>query len=218
MAARTALPTPLHRLPNRHPSGYAHPQPLPGLPALSALHQHSLRWPLQVRTRRPATAERRFLLESEEPPGCWAASGKAQASLPIPARWSETEAVPMHLPVPPKTEVAEDQRSEASLEELARPAEVCATQIVDSKTAESTDLLSISSDLAGSRPRCASFICANSSTLEVEQGELEWADQAIGDPRCLLAVPPHFYCSSGPACGMACPACPAKPYHVLLPA
>ena len=150
---------------------------LPCLPC----NQHSLLWPLQVRTRHPATAERRFSLESEEPPGCWAASGKAQASLPIPAQWSEAEAVPMPLPVPPKTEVAEEQRSEASLEELARPAEVCATQIADSKTAESTDLFSFSSDLAGSRPRCASF--ADSSTLEVEQGELEWADQA---PRCLL--------------------------------
>merc|ERR1719424_2666490 len=132
----------------------------------------------QVRTRHPATAERRFSLESEEPPGCWAASGKAQASLPIPARLSETEAVPMPLPVPPKTEVAEDQRSETSLEELARPAEVCATQIADSKTVESTDLFSISSDLAGSRPRCASCICADSFTLEVEQGEEEGANQA----------------------------------------
>jgi len=84
----------------------------------------------------------------------------------------------MPLPVPPKTEVAEEQRSEASLEELARPAEVCATQIADSKTVESTDLFSISSDLAGSRPRCASFVWADSSTLEVEQGELEWDDQA----------------------------------------
>ena len=34
-----------------------------------------------------------------------------QASLPIPALWSETEAVPMPLPVPPKTDVAE-QRSD----------------------------------------------------------------------------------------------------------
>jgi len=117
-----------------------------------------------------------------------------QASLPIPALWSETEAVPMPLPVPPKTDVAE-QRSDdwlrcssllgnlpfstpPALEELARPAEVRATQIADSKTAESTDLFSISSDLAGSRPRCASFICADSSTGEVEQGELERADQA----------------------------------------
>ena len=131
-----------------------------------------------MRTRHLATAERRFALESEEPPGCWAASGKAQASMPIPAQWSETEAVPTPLPVPPKTEVAEEQRSEASLEELARPAEVCATQIADSKTAESTDVFSTSSDLAGSRSRCTSFICADSTTLEVEQGELEWADQA----------------------------------------
>ena len=89
----------------------------------------------------------------------------------------------MPLPVPPKTEVAEEQRSEASLEELARPAEVSATQIADSKTAESTDLFSIPSDLAGSRPSCASFVCADSTTLKDEQGELEWADQA---PRCLL--------------------------------
>ena len=88
----------------------------------------------------------------------------------------------MHLPVPPKTEVAEEQRSEASLEELARPAEVCATQIADSKTVESTDLFSISSDLAGSRPRRASCICADSFTLEVEQGEEEGADQAIRAP------------------------------------
>ena len=116
--------------------------------------------------------------ESGEPPGCW-----SQASLPIR---SETEAVPMTLPVPPKTELAEAQRSEASSllrnyntpQDLVRPTEVCATQIADSKTAESTDLFSISSDLAGSRPRCASFICADSSTGEVEQGELERADQA----------------------------------------
>ena len=121
-----------------------------------------------------------------------------QASLPIPALWSETEAVPMPLPVPPKTNVAE-QRSDdwlrcssllgnlpfstpPALEELARPAEVRATQIADSKTAESTDLFSISSDLAGSRPRCASCICADSFTLEVEQGEEEGADQAIRAP------------------------------------
>ena len=90
----------------------------------------------------------------------------------------------MHLPVPPKTEVAEDQRSEASLEELARPAELCATRIADSKTAESTDLFSNSSDLAGSRPRCASFVWADSSTLEVGEGELERAEQALGDPHC----------------------------------
>ena len=88
----------------------------------------------------------------------------------------------MHLPVPPKTEVAEEQRSEASLEELARPAELCATRIADSKTAESTDLFSISSDLAGSRPRCVSFVWADSFTLEVEQGEEEGADQAIRAP------------------------------------
>ena len=117
-----------------------------------------------------------------------------QASLPIPALWSETEAVPMPLPVPPKTDVAE-QRSDdwlrcssllgnlpfstpPALEELARPAEVRATQIADSKTAESTDLFSLPSEFAGSRPRCASFICADSSTGEVEQGELERADQA----------------------------------------
>ena len=152
-------------------------------------------WPLQVRTRHPATAERRFALESEEPPGCWAASSKAQASLPIPAQWSETEAVPMPLPVPPKTvppktEVSEEQRSEASLEELARRAEVCATQIADSKTAESTDLFSISSDLAGSRPRCVSFNCADSTTLEFEQGELEWADQASR----AVCSPSHITC------------------------
>ena len=108
-----------------------------------------------------------------------------QASLPIPALWSETEAVPMTLPVPPKTDVAE-QRSDDWLRcssllgnlPLNTPPEVRATQIADSKTAESTDLFSISSDLAGSRPRCASFICADSSTGEVEQGELERADQA----------------------------------------
>ena len=72
-----------------------------------------------------------------------------QASLPIPALWSETEAVPMPLPVPPKTDVAE-QRSDdwlrcssllgnlpfstpPALEELARPAEVRATQIADNR-------------------------------------------------------------------------------------
>ena len=114
-----------------------------------------------------------------------------QASLPIPAQWSETEAVPMPLPVPPKTDVAEEHSLRCSsllgnlpfntplaLGELARPAAVRATQIADSKTADSTDLFSISSDLSGSRPRCASFICADSSTGEVEQGELERADQA----------------------------------------
>ena len=68
--------------------------------------------PLQVRTRHPATAEGRLALDYGEPPGCWAASGKAQGSLPIPARWSKTEAVPMPLPAPPKTEVAEEHRSE----------------------------------------------------------------------------------------------------------
>ena len=35
----------------------------------------------------------------------------------------------------------------------------------------------------GSRPRCASFVWADSSTLEVEQGEEEGADQAIRAPR-----------------------------------
>ncbi|EOD04966.1 hypothetical protein EMIHUDRAFT_220409 [Emiliania huxleyi CCMP1516] len=80
----------------------------------------------------------------------------------------ETEAVPMPLPVPPKTELAEAQRSEASSllrnyntpQDLVRPTEVCATQIADSKTAELTDLFSISSDFAGSWPHCASFIWA----------------------------------------------------------
>ena len=111
---------------------------------------------------------------------------------------SKIEAVPKPLPVPPKTEVAEAQRSEASLrssllrnlsyntppalEELARAAEVRATQIADSKTAES-----ISSDFA-SRTRATSFIWADSSTLEVEQGELERADEASSAVLCRAAA------------------------------
>ena len=66
-----------------------------------------------------------------------------QASLPIPALWSETEAVPMPLPVPPKTDVAEEHIDDSlrwssllrnlpfntplALEELAQPTEVRAT-------------------------------------------------------------------------------------------
>ena len=60
--------------------------------------------------------------------------------------------------------------------------------VSDSKRTESTDPLSISSDLAGSRPRCVSFNCADSTTLEFEQGELEWADQASRAVCCRAAA------------------------------
>ena len=123
-----------------------------------------------------------------------------QASLPIPALWSETEAVPMPLPVPPKTDVADEHsddwlRCSSLLRNLPfnTPAEVRATQIADSTTA---DLFSMSSDLAGSRPRCTSFICADSSTGEVEQGEPERADQAsrAGGDRLTADLPPRSPC------------------------
>ena len=49
--------------------------------------------------------------------------------------------------------------------------------VSDSKRTESTDPLSISSDLAGSRPRCASFIYAELASFDETSGATQ-----IGDP------------------------------------
>ena len=130
----------------------------------------------------------------------WPTELRSRSSDSNLAQWSETEAVPVPLPVPPKTE---EQRSEASLrcssllqnlpydtppalEELARPAEVRATQIADSKTAESTDLFSLSSDFAGSRPLLL-FLLAGLATglATAEVGATPIAGYDSGSDACI---------------------------------
>jgi len=60
-----------------------------------------------------------------------------------------------------------------------------------SETAKSADLFPVSSGCAGWRRTCASFDHADSSLLEDEQGELEWADQAAFAPHSLRQRAAH---------------------------
>ena len=86
-------------------------------------------------------------------------------------------AAPRHL-LFLQSDRAVDARLTAALGEFACPAELRSTQISDSY------LFSVSSGCADWQRACASFACANSSLLEVGEGELERAEQALGDPHC----------------------------------
>ena len=91
-------------------------------------------------------------------------------------------AAPQHL-LFLQSDRAVDARLKAALGEFACPAELRSTRISDSNAVES-DRFSVSSGCADLQRACASFARANSSLLEVGQGDLKWAEQALGDPRC----------------------------------
>ena len=91
-------------------------------------------------------------------------------------------AAPQHL-LFLQSDRAVDARLTAALGEFACPAELRSTRISDSNAVES-DRFSVSSGCADWQRACASFARANSSLLEVGQGELKRADQALGDPHC----------------------------------
>ena len=91
-------------------------------------------------------------------------------------------AAPQHL-LFLQSERAVDARLTAALGEFACPAALRSTRISDWNAVES-DLFSVSSGCADWQRACASFARANSSLLEVGEGELERAEQALGDPHC----------------------------------
>ena len=107
---------------------------------------------------------------------------------------------------------AVDARLEVSLGEFACPAELRSTRISDSNSIES-DLFSVSCGYADWRRACASFDRADSSLLEVEQGDLERADQALGDPKphatASAAKPPPLWPCPPVLSALSCPVCPA---------
>ena len=91
-------------------------------------------------------------------------------------------AAPQHL-LFLQSDRAVDARLTAALGQFACPAELRSARISDSNAVES-DRFSVSSRCADWQRACASFARANSSLLEDGQGELERADQALGDPHC----------------------------------
>ena len=112
-------------------------------------------------------------------------------------------AAPRHL-LFLQSDWAVDARLTAAMGEFACPAELRSTRISDSNALES-DHFSVSSGSADWQRACASFACANSSLLEVGQGELERAEQALGDPHCT----PHAAASAAkPSPLWHCPPAP----------
>jgi len=91
-------------------------------------------------------------------------------------------AAPQHL-LFLQSERAVDARLTAALGEFACPAALRSTRISDWNAVES-DRFSVPSGCADWQRACASFARTNSSLLEVGQGELKRADQALGDQHC----------------------------------
>ena len=118
-------------------------------------------------------------------------------------------AAPRHL-LFLQSDRAVDARLEVALKEIAWPAELRSNRVSDSNSIES-DLLSCG--YADWRRACASFDRASSSLLEVEQGELERADQALGDPQphatASAAKPPPLWPCPPVLSALSWPVCPA---------
>ena len=129
-----------------------------------------------VTTEDPKVAESTPLAALEAPFGLTAPLGPPTTKPADGVR----AAAPRHL-LFLQSDRAVDARLEVSLGEIAWPAELRSNRTSDSNSIES-DLLS--SGYADWRRACASFDRADSSLLEDGQGELERADQALGNPHC----------------------------------